>query len=190
MPLVILSGAPLHCELYLSCCFACLLSQADHPTDGCMYMPAQSQYSHRWRLQSEPREPSSLMVIPHECRLLEKISVIFDYVSSMLPHVNADYPIGFRGQFNVYASLKIHFSKKKNRTLKLYWFVQYCHLPAAILNIWNFSRIPGWGQSNIENAGWNEAETVKNISHTKNPGWSSLTLPSGLANSGTRSHLH
>ena len=78
------------------------------------------------------------MAIPHECRLykhvgpdgipyalvvvhdmfnlqelLEKISAILDYVNSMLPHVNADDPIGFLLQFNVYASLK-------TRTLKLY----------------------------------------------------------------------
>ncbi len=119
---------------------------------------------------------------------LEKISAILDYVNSMLPHMNAADHIGFLRQFNIYTSLKTAFSKT-NRTLKLYWFVRYCHLPAAILNIWNFSRIPGWGQSNVENAGWNEAETVKNISHTKHPGWSSLTLPSGLAISGTRSHL-
>ncbi len=32
---------------------------------------------------------------------------------------------------------------KTNITLKVYWFVQYDHLPAAILNIWKFSRIPG-----------------------------------------------
>ena len=66
------------------------------------------------------------MAIPHECRLykhvgrsgipyalvvahgmsnlqdlLEKISVIMDYVNSMLPLVNADDPIGFLRQFNV-----------------------------------------------------------------------------------------
>ena len=63
--------------------------------------------------------------------------------------------------YSVYSSLKTAFFNQKNRTLKLYWFVRYCHLPAAIFNIWHFSRIPGWGQSNIENAGWNEAETVK-----------------------------
>ena len=70
------------------------------------------------------------MAIPHECRLykhvgpdgipyalvvandvfnlqelLEKILAILDYVSSMLPHVNADGHIGFLSQFNIYASL-------------------------------------------------------------------------------------
>ena len=74
------------------------------------------------------------MAIPHECRfykhvgsdgilyamvvahdmfnlqeLLEKISAIWDYVNSMLPHVNADDPIGFLRQFNVYASLETIF---------------------------------------------------------------------------------
>ena len=121
--------------------FACLSSQADHPTVGCMHMQARSPYSHSWRLQSEPRESPSLMAIPHECRLykyvgpngipyalvvahdmfnlqelLEKISVILDYVNSMLPLVNADDPIGFLRQFNVqciYASLKTAFFKKQ-----------------------------------------------------------------------------
>ena len=75
-------------------------------------MQAQRPYSHSWRLQSERRESSSLMAIPHECRLykhvgpdgipyalvvahdmfnlqelLEKISAILDYVNSMLPNV-------------------------------------------------------------------------------------------------------
>ena len=74
------------------------------------------------------------MAIPHECRfykhvgpdgipyalvvahdnfnlheLLEKISAVLDYINSMLPHVTADDPIGFRRQFNVYASLKTAF---------------------------------------------------------------------------------
>ena len=74
------------------------------------------------------------MAIPHECRLykhvrpddipyafvvahdmfniqefLEKISAILGYVNNMLPHVNADDHIGFRRQFNIYASLKTAF---------------------------------------------------------------------------------
>ena len=70
------------------------------------------------------------MAIPHECRLYkhvgpdgiqyalvvahdvnlqeqeENISAILDYVNSMLPHVNADDPIGFIRQFNVLCKLK------------------------------------------------------------------------------------
>ena len=93
--------------------------------------------------------------------LLEKISAILDYVNSMLPNVECRWSLSdYFVNLTYMQAYKLHFSKT-NRTLKLYWFVWYCHLPAAILNIWNFSRIPGWGQSNVENAGWNEAETVK-----------------------------
>ena len=84
------------------------------------------------------------MAIPHECRLykhvgpdgipyalvvahdmfnlrevLEKISAIWYYINSMLPHVHSDNPIGFLRQYNMYASLRTAFSKT-NRTLKLY----------------------------------------------------------------------
>ncbi len=45
--------------------------------------------------------------------LLEKISAILDYINSMLPQANSDYPIGFLRQYNVYASLKTEFSKNK-----------------------------------------------------------------------------
>ena len=54
----------------------------------------------------------------------------------------------------------------------LYWFVQYGHLPAAILNIWNCSSINRI--SKISGEMWQKPS--KNISHTKNPGRSCLTL--------------
>ena len=111
---------------------------------------AQSPSRHRRRFQNESRGSSSLMVMPHECRMSINMSdrsafympwlwrmtclpvrnywrissAILDYVNSMLPHVNANDPIGCLRQFNVYVlcRLKTAFyqTNKINRTLKLY----------------------------------------------------------------------
>ena len=63
---------PLRCDGWLSCWFACLSLQADHPQLATC-MQAQSPPSHSWRLQSEPSEFSSLMAIPHKCRLYRHV---------------------------------------------------------------------------------------------------------------------
>ena len=128
---------PFPCELWLSCCFACLSSLPITPQLAAC-MQAQSPSRHSWRLQIDPCESSSLMAIPHKCRLykhvgpdgisyalvvaqdmfslqeiLEKIVSHFYYVNSMLPYVNADDPVGFFRQCNVNAGLKLHFYKQK-----------------------------------------------------------------------------